>query len=70
VETVERIIFFSTSLARASAIQSDSLVGIKGAIEQLARELAKDLSAHGITVDNVATGLSIQRPSVRASPWR
>ncbi|KAI8985763.1 NAD-P-binding protein [Trametes punicea] len=53
-----RIIFFSTSLARASMVTPDYLVYVstKGAVEQLSRVLAKDLGARGITVNTVSPG--------------
>ncbi|KAI0642770.1 NAD-P-binding protein [Trametes meyenii] len=53
-----RVIFFSTSLTRASAIQPNYLVyaATKGAVEQLARVLAKDLGARGVTVNTIAPG--------------
>ncbi|KAI0924128.1 hypothetical protein AcW1_006331 [Taiwanofungus camphoratus] len=53
-----RIILFSTSLTRASAIAPNYLVyaATKGAIDQMTRVLAKDLGARGITVNTVSPG--------------
>ena len=53
-----RIIFFSTSLARNSAITPPYLVyaATKGATEQLSRALSKELGAKGITVNTVSPG--------------
>lgn len=53
-----RIILFSTSLTRASAITPNYLVyaATKGAIDQMTRVLAKDLGARGITVNTVSPG--------------
>lgn len=53
-----RIIFFSSSLTRFSMIPANYLIyaGTKGAIEQFARVLAKDLGAKGITVNTVSPG--------------
>ncbi|KAE9391850.1 NAD(P)-binding protein [Gymnopus androsaceus JB14] len=53
-----RIIFLSTSLTVASTVLPNSLVYVasKGAIEQAARSLAKDLGTRGITVNVVSPG--------------
>ncbi|KAF7974486.1 hypothetical protein HWV62_12036 [Athelia sp. TMB] len=53
-----RIIFFSSSLTKASGVLPNALVYLasKGAIEQIARVLAKDLGARGITVNTVSPG--------------
>jgi len=53
-----RIIFFSSSLTHASSVLPNALVYVasKGAIEQVARVLAKDLGARGITVNTVSPG--------------
>ncbi|KAH9852161.1 NAD-P-binding protein [Lenzites betulinus] len=53
-----RVIFFSSSVAHMSMVQPNYLVytAAKGAVEQLARVLAKDLGAKGITVNTVAPG--------------
>ncbi|KAI0319152.1 hypothetical protein OF83DRAFT_1055530 [Amylostereum chailletii] len=53
-----RVIFFSTTLAHASGVMPIHLVycASKGAIEQIARVLAKDLGARGITVNTVSPG--------------
>lgn len=53
-----RIIFFSSSLTRATTVLPNSLVYIasKGAVEQMARALAKDLGSRGITVNTVSPG--------------
>ncbi|KZV72062.1 NAD(P)-binding protein [Peniophora sp. CONT] len=53
-----RVIFFSTSVTRMSAVSAPYLVyaATKGAIEQLSRVLAKDLGARGITVNTVSPG--------------
>ena len=55
-----RIIFFSTSLAKSSAITPPYLVyaATKGAIEQFSRVLSKELGAKGITVNTVSPGPS------------
>ena len=55
-----RIIFFSTSIAKNSAVMPSYLVysATKGAIEQLSRVLAKELGARGITVNTVSPGAS------------
>jgi len=53
-----RIIFCSSSLTKASAVLPNALVYVasKGAIEQAARVLAKDLGTRGITVNVVSPG--------------
>ncbi|KAF8996515.1 hypothetical protein BDQ17DRAFT_915848 [Cyathus striatus] len=53
-----RIIFFSSSLTTATTVLPNALcyVATKGAIEQIARVLAKDLGARGITVNTVSPG--------------
>jgi len=53
-----RIIFFSTSIAKNSAVTPPYLVyaATKGAIEQFSRVLSKDLGAKGITVNTVSPG--------------
>jgi len=53
-----RIIFFSSSLTGATAILPNALcyVASKGAVEQIARVLAKDLGAKGLTVNVVSPG--------------
>jgi 3-oxoacyl-[acyl-carrier protein] reductase len=53
-----RIIFFSSSLTKASNVLPNALVYLasKGAIEQIARVLAKDLGARGITVNTISPG--------------
>ncbi|KZO93875.1 NAD-P-binding protein [Calocera viscosa TUFC12733] len=53
-----RIIFFSTGLLAQSGITPNYLVyaATKGAVEQLARVLSKELGAKGITVNTVAPG--------------
>jgi len=53
-----RIVFFSTTLAHFSGVPTNYLayVASKGAIEQFARVLAKDLGSRGITVNCVAPG--------------
>jgi len=55
-----RIIFFSTSLAKNSAVAPSYLVyaATKGAIEQLSRVLSKELGAKGITINTVSPGTS------------
>lgn len=55
-----RIIFFSTSVAKNSAVTPSYLVYVatKGAIEQLSRVLSKELGAKGITVNTVSPGAS------------
>jgi len=53
-----RIIFLSTSLTVATNVLPNAVVYVasKGAIEQAARSLAKDLGARGITVNVVSPG--------------
>ncbi|KAF8810825.1 NAD(P)-binding protein [Phlegmacium glaucopus] len=53
-----RIVFLSTSLTVATTVLPNSVVYVasKGAIEQAARALAKDLGARGITVNTVSPG--------------
>jgi len=53
-----RIIFFSSSLTKASTVLPNALVYVasKGAIEQISRVLAKDLGSRGITVNTVSPG--------------
>lgn len=53
-----RIIFLSTSLTVASTVLPNAVVYVasKGAIEQAARSLAKDLGSRGITVNVVSPG--------------
>lgn len=55
-----RIIFFSSSLVKNSAVPPPYLVYVatKGAIEQFSRVLAKELGAKGITVNTVSPGKS------------
>ena len=56
--TGSRVIFFSTSLVRASTVTPNYLlyVSTKGAIEQMSRTLTKDLGARGINVNTIAPG--------------
>jgi 3-oxoacyl-[acyl-carrier protein] reductase len=53
-----RIIFFSSSLTKASSVLPNALVYVasKGAIEQIARVLAKDLGSRQITVNTISPG--------------
>ncbi|KAF5356600.1 hypothetical protein D9758_008209 [Tetrapyrgos nigripes] len=53
-----RVVFFSTSLTINSAITPNYLVYTmsKGAVEQMARILAKDLASKNITVNTVSPG--------------
>lgn len=53
-----RIIFFSSSLTRATTVFPNNLayIGTKGAIEQFTRALSKDLAAKTITVNCVSPG--------------
>ncbi|KAJ3882240.1 hypothetical protein F5051DRAFT_49373 [Lentinula edodes] len=53
-----RIIFLSTSLTTASTLLPNALcyVASKGAVEQVARVLSKDLGTQGFTVNTVALG--------------
>ncbi|KAF7978627.1 hypothetical protein HWV62_45116 [Athelia sp. TMB] len=53
-----RIIFFSSSLTKATTLLPNALVYVasKGAVEQICRVLAKDLGARGITVNTVSPG--------------
>ncbi|KAF9261069.1 NAD(P)-binding protein [Marasmius fiardii PR-910] len=53
-----RIIFFSTSLTAASSVLPNALcyVASKGAVEQIARVLSKDLGKKGMTVNTVSPG--------------
>ncbi|KAI0749276.1 hypothetical protein C8Q80DRAFT_1269181 [Daedaleopsis nitida] len=53
-----RVVFFSSSLTIASAIAPNYLLyaSTKGATEQLARVLAKELGPKGITINSVAPG--------------
>ncbi|KIK64890.1 hypothetical protein GYMLUDRAFT_258839 [Collybiopsis luxurians FD-317 M1] len=53
-----RIIFLSTSLTVATTVLPNAVVYVasKGAIEQAARSLAKDLGSRGITVNVVSPG--------------
>ncbi|THH20609.1 hypothetical protein EW146_g798 [Bondarzewia mesenterica] len=53
-----RIIFFSSSLTRATTVLPNALVYVasKGAVEQMTRVLAKDLGTHSITVNVVSPG--------------
>jgi len=53
-----RIIFFSTSITKASTVLPNALVyaASKGAIEQFTRVLAKDLGTRGITVNCISPG--------------
>ncbi|KAK7035443.1 hypothetical protein VNI00_011736 [Paramarasmius palmivorus] len=62
-----RIIFFSTSLTKASGVLPNALVYVasKAAVEQLARVLAKDLGGRGITVNTVSPG-PVDTPLFRA----
>jgi 3-oxoacyl-[acyl-carrier protein] reductase len=64
-----RIIFFSTSLTVATGVAPNTLVytATKGAVEQLARILAKDpsLGAKGITVNTISPG-PVDTPLFRA----
>ena len=55
-----RIIFFSTSIAKNSAVTPPYVIyaATKGAIEQFSRVLAKELGAKGITVNTVSPGTS------------
>ncbi|KAI0043509.1 NAD(P)-binding protein [Auriscalpium vulgare] len=53
-----RIIFLSSALSHASYVQPNVLVYVatKGAVEQIARVLAKELGARGVTVNTVSPG--------------
>lgn len=53
-----RIIFISTGIARNSAVPPPYALyaSTKGAVEQLARGLAKEFGARGVTVNTVAPG--------------
>jgi len=53
-----RIIFFSSSLTKATSLLPNALVYVvsKAAIEQISRVLAKDLGSRGITVNTVSPG--------------
>ncbi|KAI0074138.1 NAD-P-binding protein [Panus rudis PR-1116 ss-1] len=53
-----RIVFFSTSLTKNTAVPPNYLlyVAAKGAVNQLVRVLAKDLGAKGVTVNAIAPG--------------
>ncbi|KAF4620379.1 hypothetical protein D9613_000451 [Agrocybe pediades] len=53
-----RVIFISTTLTNAMSVLPNAVVYVasKGAIEQAARSLAKDLGARGITVNCVSPG--------------
>ncbi|KAF8813037.1 NAD(P)-binding protein [Phlegmacium glaucopus] len=53
-----RIVFLSTTLTAATTVLPNAVVYVasKGAIEQAARSLAKDLGARGITVNTVSPG--------------
>ncbi|KAF8157828.1 hypothetical protein B0H34DRAFT_706289 [Crassisporium funariophilum] len=53
-----RIIFFSSSMTAASTVTPNALcyLATKGAIEQIARVLAKDLGVRGITVNTISPG--------------
>lgn len=53
-----RIIFFSSSLTKASSVLPNALVYVasKGAIEQISRVLAKDLGSRKITVNTISPG--------------
>ncbi|KAI0717991.1 NAD-P-binding protein [Cerioporus squamosus] len=53
-----RVIFFSSTLASASAVAPiyTLYVSTKGAVEQISRTLAKELGARNITVNTIAPG--------------
>lgn len=53
-----RIIFFSSSMTKASTVLPNALVYVasKAAVEQISRVLAKDLGSRGITVNTVSPG--------------
>ncbi|KAL0564128.1 hypothetical protein V5O48_017924 [Marasmius crinis-equi] len=53
-----RIMFFSSSLTKASGVLPNALVYVasKGAVEQMSRVLAKDLGGKGITVNTISPG--------------
>ncbi|KII84801.1 hypothetical protein PLICRDRAFT_45606 [Plicaturopsis crispa FD-325 SS-3] len=53
-----RVIFLSTSLTKSTVINPNTVIYVstKGAVEQAARVLAKDLGARGITVNVVSPG--------------
>jgi len=58
LEAGSSVIFFSSSLTKMTTVAPIHLVYVatKGAIEQIARVLAKDLGAHGVTVNTVSPG--------------
>ncbi|KAF7422904.1 hypothetical protein PC9H_011068 [Pleurotus ostreatus] len=62
-----RIIFFSSSLTGLTPVLPNALtyVASKGAIEQVARVLAKDLGSRGLTVNTVSPG-PVDTPLFRA----
>ncbi|KAF9488016.1 NAD(P)-binding protein [Pleurotus eryngii] len=62
-----RIIFFSTSLTGLTPVLPNALtyVASKGAVEQVARVLAKDLGSRGLTVNTVSPG-PVDTPLFRA----
>ncbi|KZT25425.1 NAD(P)-binding protein [Neolentinus lepideus HHB14362 ss-1] len=53
-----RVIFFSSTLTKASGVLPNALayVASKAAVEQISRVLAKDLGARGITVNTISPG--------------
>ncbi|KAI8621675.1 NAD-P-binding protein [Chytriomyces sp. MP71] len=53
-----RVVFFSTSLTTASAVAPNYTLynATKGAVEQFARTLSKDLGRRGITVNTISPG--------------
>ncbi|KXN85417.1 Versicolorin reductase [Leucoagaricus sp. SymC.cos] len=59
-----RIIFFSSSLTVATTVLPNALsyVASKGAVEQIARVLAKDLGGRGITVNTISPGFRAGKP--------
>ncbi|KZT58720.1 NAD(P)-binding protein [Calocera cornea HHB12733] len=65
-----RIVFFSTGLIAQSGITPNYLVYVatKGAVEQLARVLAKELGAKGITVNSIAPGPTATELFLKGKP--
>lgn len=53
-----RLVFFSTSITHLSSVTPNYLLyaSTKGAIEQMARVLAKDLGSRGVTVNTISPG--------------